>query len=83
MARFWSQVQEWLLSHNVCVQMDLQTVLLGDLKNHNQSLGNIYILLSKVFIFRALSVEMVQLERFKTLVRHHSKIEGCIVKGNS
>ena len=38
---------------------------------------------SKVFIFRAISVEMLEIVRFRTLVRHHSKMEGCIAKGNS
>ena len=62
--------------------MDLQTVLPGDLKKHDQSMGNIIILLGKVFIFSAISVEMLQIGRFSTLVRH-SKMEGCIAKGNS
>jgi hypothetical protein len=45
--------------------------------------GNIIILLGKVFIFRELSVEMLEIViRFRTLVRHHSKMEGCIAKGN-
>lgn len=53
--------------------MDLQTVLLGVLKNHNRSMGNIIILLGKVFIFRATLVEVLQIGRFRTLIRHHSK----------
>ena len=79
---FWSQVQEWLLSHNVCIQMDLQPVLL-DLKNHDQAIGNMIILFDVVFLFREISVAMVQIESLKTLVRHHSQIERSFVKGNS
>lgn len=54
-ACFWSQVQE-LFIQNVCVQMDLQTIglLLGDLKNQDQPMGNMIILFGKVFIFRAI-----------------------------
>jgi hypothetical protein len=50
MAHFWSQIQEWLLCHNIRVKMGMQTVFLGDLKNHDQSMGNIIMLLGKVFI---------------------------------
>jgi hypothetical protein len=41
------------------------------------------IFIGKLFISRANSIEIVQMKRFKTLVRHHSNIEGCIAKGNS
>lgn len=77
-ARLWSQVQEWFLSYNVCVLLDLQKVLLEDLKNHHQSMRNMIPPSGKAFILRAISVE-----RFTTLIRHHSKIEWCITQGNS
>ena len=60
---------------------DLQTVLLGDLKTYSQLIGNI-VILGKMFIFRAFSAEMLQMGRFKSLARHHGRMEGCIARGN-
>jgi hypothetical protein len=41
------------------------------------------ILLGKICIYRAKSVEMLQIGKFWTLARHQSQMEGCIAKGNS
>lgn len=43
-ACFWSLVREWLC-HNIRAMLDPQTVLLGVLKDHSQSIGNIIVLL--------------------------------------
>ena len=45
-ARFWSQVQEWLKNCNICLELTLQSAILGDLKSHSQSISNIIIILA-------------------------------------
>jgi hypothetical protein len=81
-AYFRSQVQEWLLCHNIRVRLDLETLLLGDLKDHSQSIGNIIAALGKMFIFRSILAEMLQMERFKSRVWRHGRMERCIAWGN-
>jgi hypothetical protein len=43
-------------------------------------MGNMIILLGKVFIFRVILVEIVQIERLKAHLRHRTKIEERISK---
>jgi hypothetical protein len=55
--------------------LDLKTVLLGDLKDHSQSIGNVIVLLGTFFILGAISAEMLQIGRFKSFVRHQWRME--------
>lgn len=77
-ALFWTKVQEWISSHDVNLQLDLFTVLLGDISKHSHAIhANIIILLGKVFIFGLTSVEDLR-ERFKNLVKCHSRSQ-CLL----
>lgn len=79
---FWNGVQNWLLNCNISSYIDIQTVLLGDLKEYNLTFVNMIILLGKRFIFKAQCIHELQLERFKRQVKHHSTIEGLLAQGN-
>ena len=64
------------------LKLTLEIVLLGDLERPGQSITNIQILLVKVFIFNSLSVDSVQLDRFKLYVKHHSRVERYMAGRN-
>ena len=81
-ARFWSQVQEWLKNCNICLELTLQAAILGDLKSRSQSINNIRIILAKMFIFNLQSVEAMRIERFRTFVKHHSTVEKYMAYRN-
>ena len=66
-ARFWSQVQEWLKNCNIYLELTLQIAILGDLTSHSQSINSIIIILAKKSIFNLQSVEAMRIERFSTL----------------
>jgi hypothetical protein len=36
-----------------------------------------------MFLFGSISAEMLQMGRFKSLLRHQGRMEGCIARGNS
>jgi hypothetical protein len=49
--------------------------ILGDLKSPIQSINNIIIILTKMFIFNLQSVETMRIEKFSTFVKHHSTVK--------
>ena len=81
--RFRPQVQEWLKNCNIYLQRMLEIAILGDLKSHSQSMNNIIIILTKMFIFNLQSVEAMRTERSSTFVKHHSTVEKYMANGNS
>ena len=60
-----------------------QIAIRGDLKRHSQSINNIKIIFAKTFIFNLQSVvEAMRIERFSTLVKHHSTVEKYAINRN-
>ena len=81
-ARFWSQVQEWLKNCNICLELMVQIAILCDLKSHSQSINNIIISIPKNVILNLQSVEAMRIERFGTFVKHHSTVEKYMANRN-
>ena len=69
-------------NYNIYLILTLQIAILGDLKSPSQSINNIIILLAKMFLFNFQSVGTMRTERFRTFVKHHSRVEKYMANIN-
>ncbi len=75
---FWREVQEWCSSIGLPFELDFLSIILGEVREEKNYIINIIILLGKRFIYKASNIELLNIHRFKSLVKNQFILEGFI-----